>query len=586
LPREETLKNETLTPSANAMQSLCQALFSDIQRLRPSDFLKVDLQYLLRRFSAEGPKFGLITLPLLGKAIELALIREEPLQVPQGWRLTKDSRLPQFLNHLFKRVFEENGLPRSIETIDVKACLLLRQLTLLFSKIEGGLEESEVIHSVEEFRLRTLKRKNILSSPELILAREILRRFFEVDHPCIRELHEFKLNPWGRHGPGAVSDKSSPSKKWDFSLWPGLPLNLFRFNKDLCVEIKNLYTQQPYARVTCVPKDFRGPRVICIEPKENQFAQQGLMDILYRLLPSHPLTRNSICFESTSINEKFCFNSDIGTIDLKDASDNLSLELSRLLLPKWFFSLVTRYRTRTVRGNGQMWVPHCLATMGNACCFPLETLIFWAIAQSTIVLFREKDKSIPFNSLRVYGDDIILPKKVGPRLIEVLEGCGLIVNLNKTCLKTLVKESCGEWVVAGESQRLIKIKSADVRSIRSWIQFRQYSLAALKLGLFNLAYSMRHQVLNFIKPSFIKERWNKYLQKTEWRQPVFARTGRREKLSGPESLYATQVRNDTAPFLNGTFEKVKLRWLDTNPYEDYHYEILREKYLMERNGTS
>lgn len=557
---------ETLMPSAFAMQSLCRSIFCDIKRLFPSDYPDQDVEYLISRLESEGTPFFLTVLPQLGKAVEKALILEEPLQVPMGWTLRKDSRLPLFLNYLFQKVFLEDGSPRSrfFSAESASAVLCIRQLTLLWSKVEFVVDDSVAQKAIEQFKARTT-RDVVLCPHHVSLARELLERIFTSSHPQVEELRRFQKEPWGRQGPGAVADRSSPHQKWDFSHWPGLDKRLYAFSDTLGIPSKECL-EQPDARVTHVPKDFRGPRIICIEPKENQFAQQGIMDILYRLLSTHPLTKDSISFRSTTQSERLCFSQNVGTIDLKDASDMISLEMGRLLLPRWVFKLVTRYRTRKISYQGISWAPNCLATMGNACCFPLETLLFWAIARSVVSSEELREKNVPPRPVRVYGDDIIVPIKAAGDVVAELERYGLTVNKEKTCVKTLVKESCGEWVCNGFSQRLVKVKSMNVSNLRAWLQYMAYSDHMCKLGLIATANTMLDFCTEFLPQRSIKERYNRRFQRKEFKLPAFASAGKHVQLEGAPGLYAWYVHNDTAPFLRGTSIKVKWRWTAENPY--------------------
>jgi hypothetical protein len=552
--------NGTLTPSAFAMQSVCRSLFVDLKRELPFEYLDNDLLYLFQRFNAEGDPFLLISLPKLGKEIERALIREEQFNAPPGWRLKKGTRLPLFLNHLFLKVFLEDGSCRLDG--DPRAVLYLRQITMIFSKVCGCVDQVVVQKAIEEFRLRTTRHVDIFSMPEVVLAREILRHLFDLRTPECDELRRFQKKPWGRHGNGAVADFSNQWMKWQLFAWPGMPKEAFSIHQGLDLESGVLPTQ-PNARVVAVPKDFRGPRIICIEPKENQFVQQGLMDILYRLLHNHPLTRRSIDFRDVTPSGRLCYNSDVATIDLKDASDMLSISLARCLLPSWVFSLVARYRTRTVRFGNLTWHPNCFATMGNACCFPIETLVFWVLTQATCVLERKRGIISAVKNIRVFGDDIILPRKAAPRVIEVLEGCGLRVNRDKTCLKTLVKESCGTWCYRNTNLEIIKVKSTNVTDARSWVQYLDYSIQAAKLGLPNLAETMRELCQKWLP--VIPIRFNRKLQRKEFRRPMFASIGRSQELPGEAGLYAYFVRNDTAPRFHGTV-KVKRKWVSEDPY--------------------
>jgi hypothetical protein len=404
-------------------------------------------------------------------------------------------------------------------------------------------------------------------------ARRLLRCVFTTKCSELDELVDFVKNPWGRQGPGAVAGGEVGSEKWSFEKWPGLPRQLFSWREGMDCEVRPVL-RQPDARVCLVPKDFRGPRVICIEPKENQFAQQGLMDILYRLVSRCALTNRSISFLDTETSRAACFDYRYATIDLKDASDTINLVLARLLLPRWVFKLVTRYRSRGVKvPDGRLVKTNCLATMGNATCFPLETLLFWAISLATMIKLRD---SYPIRmrknlnlDIRVFGDDIIVPLWSCDMVARSLEAAGLVVNASKTCQFSLVRESCGQWVFAGEAIKIVRFKSLDVSDYRSYIQWRDLLMDLLHEDKENLS-AMGIEVLEMLqgfvadtqktcKRAF-KVRYNRDEQRFQVFAPVFVQQGRLRKLEDAAGLYAWHVHNDRTPFLRGARKRVNMRW--------------------------
>jgi len=546
----------TVKPSAS-MQSILRSLIFDMDKSHQSSYFSQDLEYILSRLENEGTRFAFITMPELGKAIERSFIMETNLIVPDGWILKKNTALPRLFYQHFSSVWSDSGSLLPTIKISNRSAFLLRQFFLIFSKVENGVEEDKVLSSVHDFRARTTRQISITANKPLVYAREILERIFNTPLPQNLAIRWFRNKPWGRHGPGVVADHSSPREKWNFSIWPGVPPELFQCTPNYPRSIKTL-NKQPYARVTCVPKDFRGPRIICIEPKENQFAQQGLMTLLYDLLTVHPLTRRSISFFNTRQNQDLCYRQDICTIDLKDASDNLSLELSRLVLPRWFFSLVTRYRSRNLIFRDEVWKPNCLATMGNALCFPLETLIFWAIARSVVSLLADRYHT-PRGPLKVFGDDIICPKEACEEVILTLEGCGFVINKEKTCAKTLVKESCGEWVFNGENHRILKMKTTSVEDPRTWLQWREYINFLEGKGLEALSCTLSDCCTEYTGP--LVKRWHRGYQCMQSLVPGLVTQGIRGELGGDYGLYAHFVRNDTTPFLNGALTRAKLSWV-------------------------
>lgn len=567
--------NGTITPSAPLVRSVLTALFFDMARKIPIySHSSDDCHYILCRIDKEGDSFAFMTLPLLGKAIERSLIQEEPFKAPLGWHFKKNTKLPLFLYELFSYLYTDDAQPKWGKNplpMMRDVVFFLRQVCSVFSKVEYEAARSKCLETVNGFKERTTRSwEPDGSSRELSeilrLAREILARVFEGDSPCLSELRGFQKEPWGRHGPGAVAGSECGSEKWDHNWWPGLSDKLFVFSPGYAVFGGFPLDSQPIARVVTVPKDFRGPRVICIEPKENQFAQQGIMDILYRHLHECPLTRDSIDFLNVEENQRLCYDNNFVTIDLKDASDNVSLRLARLLLPQWVFALVTRYRTRLVSYEGDVWRTTCLASMGNATCFPLETLIFWAIARSAMnrvkLSFPPQARKSLVGTLRVFGDDIIVPKWAGDCVIDALGLCGSQVNPEKTCLGDLVRESCGEWVCAGESCRIVKMRCAHVKDHRSWLQLQDNIVQFRSFACFATAEALAELCSQVYPVSSFKRRVNQGLQRLEFRVPRFVTKGHRSRLTDYAALYAWYVSNDVIPFSRGTRKLVKWGWVE------------------------
>jgi hypothetical protein len=91
--------------------------------------------------------------------------------------------------------------------------------------------------------------------------------------------------------------------------------------------------------------------------------------------------------------------------------------------------------------------------MGNGFTFPLETLIFWALAACCV---RPED----VGKVSVYGDDIIVPTYAYALLTEVLVAAGFLVNSKKSFVDGPFRESCGRDYLSGIDIRPSYIKDA------------------------------------------------------------------------------------------------------------------------------
>jgi hypothetical protein len=563
----------------------------------------------MHRIGTERGSFYLERLPELGKSFETSLITGEDFIIPRGWEIMDGTRLPKFMYQLFSQLLRDDGSPRfefhysnsgnqilcgetMIPSEDLtcicRAVQYIRQVCMMWSKVEtftdaedeSPIPSDKVIcaknqKALDAFIQRATKKLSLDWDDDLRSvmneARRLLRCVFTTDCQENDELMDFVKNPWGRHGPGAVAGREVGPEKWSFNKWPGLPSKLFSWRDGMDCEV-HAVERQDHARLCMVPKDYRGPRIICIEPKENQFGQQGLMDILYRLTHRCTLTKRSISFYETDESRRACYDYRYATIDLKDASDTINLVLARYLLPRWVFKLVTRYRSREIITPTGLIKSRCLATMGNATCFPLETLLFWSLSLGAMIVLRD---SYPTRSrkhlnleMRVFGDDIIVPLWSCDYVARVLEAAGLLVNTSKTCSFSLVRESCGEWVFAGKENKIARFHSLDVADHRSFMQWRDLykDLGQAQLQLLALHDEIRSVVQDYINsvrktfPKFFKRRWNPRYQRFEVYAPVFVQQGRLRELSDAAGLYAWHVHNDRTPYLKGARKRVYMRW--------------------------
>lgn len=134
-----------LVESKFAAQSfLYRALFLDIATISPNS-VSSDFAYLLTRMIQEGNQFFLERLPELGKSLEVSMVTCLALDVPDGWKLQKGTRLPKFLYSLWNELYNVDGSHKynyecgPVTSRAYHALLLLRQCTMMWSKVEYGM---------------------------------------------------------------------------------------------------------------------------------------------------------------------------------------------------------------------------------------------------------------------------------------------------------------------------------------------------------------------------------------------------------------------------------------------------------------
>lgn len=211
---------------------------------------------------------------------------------------------------------------------------------------------------------------------------------------------------------------------------------------DTCCTLVN------YNKVGFVLKTAKTHRVMAAEPLGNNLLQKGtdleMRDQLRRVgldlrwqHPNQELARQGSLSDDA---EGFC------TIDLKDASNSVSIGLCRNLLPPDWFAYLNRLRSPSYRlpDSDEEHRYQMFVSMGNGFCFPLQTLIFASLVKAV------DPSAVPGYDFRVYGDDIVVRKKIAHDVIRLLAAVGFKTNSRKTFVEGPFRESCGSNWYKGE----------------------------------------------------------------------------------------------------------------------------------------
>jgi hypothetical protein len=185
-----------------------------------------------------------------------------------------------------------------------------------------------------------------------------------------------------------------------------------------------------------VPKNATIDRVAAKEPDLNMFLQKGLGNQI-RLC----LRRVGIDLNDQTRNQELArvgaVTGSLATLDLSSASDSVTVELVRAVMPPdWFYYLDT-FRSEETQVKGDWHVNEMFSSMGNGFTFELESLLFFAIARTTAYFAGVR------GSISVYGDDIIAPTEMVIDLISALSFCGFSTNQEKSFWEGPFRESCG-----------------------------------------------------------------------------------------------------------------------------------------------
>lgn len=275
-----------------------------------------------------------------------------------------------------------------------------------------------------------------------------------------------------------------------------------------------------------VPKNAKTDRVICVEPHGNIWLQKTVGSYLRRKLQAVGIdlddqTRNQRAARKGSR------DGSVATIDLSSASDTVSYELVRALLPAEWFDYLNDLRSPFTNVDGRWVRLEKFSSMGNGYTFELESLIFYSI----VSLFDDE--------ALVYGDDIIVKTAVAATVVKALELCGFSCNKGKTYLEGDFRESCGGDYYLGVEVSPVYIKSlddgADVINVHNRIRSRFNiedqpgllpSIRKLFPGFLGCSgYGEGHYHVNFdeLCPPRLRGGWEGFIFKTFLAYPIRSR---------------------------------------------------------------
>lgn len=342
--------------------------------------------------------------------------------------------------------------------------------------------------------------------------------------PCLRTARQYvgkviyRIN-WSeitpKHGPGGIFPSRLPSEKSNFlTYYPTIaavyPYDQYlwclpSFWEDIMVGrgSKISETSDIVAKLTAVPKDSRGPRLICVHPAEAIWIQQGQRKLLEAAIKKSPLTRGKINFTDQTVNGHLALKSsrtlEYVTLDLKEASDRISTTLVRHLFGDYAADMMSCSRASSIQLlDGRVITLEKWAPMGNCLTFPVQSLIFYSLVRAGIRCRYGENCS----DIYVFGDDIIFPSKYYDGALQGLLEAGLIVNSNKTFKDGFFRESCGVDAYHGIDVTPLRVKKWDTSRLDAI------------MSLLDLAHRCRdewyHGVADYIYDTCRRALWTKW----------------------------------------------------------------------------
>lgn len=296
-----------------------------------------------------------------------------------------------------------------------------------------------------------------------------------------------------RHGPGSDSgtSKGRISQYFKYSEWPyDVTLQALPYARDMIAqdarwlgaleqdyrrqkdikewEILNqdLFWKEVFHvidgnRITTVAKDALTERPIAIEPTLNLMLQLGVDGFIRKRLK-----RWNIDLDTQEINQGLAYEGSIRkdvrapvTIDMRSASDMISLRTCKSLLPTGWYEYLTAIRSpKGTLPDGSTLRFSKMSSMGNGYTFALESLIFVAIGMVATRRTLARTVERPYAEVHIHGDDLIVPECAGGLTIALLESFGFQINTEKSFLSGEVKESCGTDWYRGHNMRPVFLK--------------------------------------------------------------------------------------------------------------------------------
>jgi hypothetical protein len=217
-------------------------------------------------------------------------------------------------------------------------------------------------------------------------------------------------------------------------------------------EKRGLIRPVDFGRFVTVPKDAKTDRSIEIQPSINVFYQLGVGAAMRSGLKRWGIDLDNGQALHRQVAAYASETGQYSTIDLSSASDTISKEVVKALLPNDWYELLDTLRTRkSLMPHGKKLLLSKFSAMGNGYTFELETLIFASLVRGTLHELGLPKR--PGRDFWVYGDDIIVPSCATRAVLAVLKYFGFTPNASKTFSTGQFRESCGGDFFGGRPVR-------------------------------------------------------------------------------------------------------------------------------------
>lgn len=200
-------------------------------------------------------------------------------------------------------------------------------------------------------------------------------------------------------------------------------------------------------RLFFVEKTTEIARTCCTEPMANMLVQKGIGTFIERCLErSFGVNLTTQPDFNRELARVGSIDGSFGTIDLQSASDSISWELVKRVVPANLLGWLRVARSEeTILPDGSRVPLRMISTMGNGFTFPLQTIIFACVVRSVYQMMGLAS-FCPKTQFGVFGDDIIVRREAYSFVCQMLQKLGFRVNDSKSFNTGMFRESCGyDW---------------------------------------------------------------------------------------------------------------------------------------------
>lgn len=218
-----------------------------------------------------------------------------------------------------------------------------------------------------------------------------------------------------------------------------------------------------YVKYATVPKSYKAHRGIAPDTILGGFLSQGLgVYLRERLETETHIQLKHAQMRHKQLAQRASKTGAYATIDMSKASDSFVWDHVAWLMPNSWHEVLGVVKTDkiSIDIDGGVLLPlKSYMLMGSGHTFPLQTLLFYSIAEAVRRALGARGK------VHCFGDDLIVPTSTARVLVRVLEEIGFTINTEKSFLEGPFRESCGGDYHLGVDVRPFMFKGSGADSM-------------------------------------------------------------------------------------------------------------------------